>query len=153
MNIIDELNIIYSDLNSNYSAKETQARARRHFRKERIFQQQRALNDQAYFLFMFTRLEERISFLATSLINSKVTSISNYKNKRVWQLIKERNDSDRLPLKEKVSLLTQFNGADYQLILRYKRQRDTIAHGGVVLAMNVATIFTDIGRLYNVLSI
>src|SRR5258708_25767257 len=99
MNIIDELNIIYSDINNNYSAQETQARARRYFRKERTYQQQRALNDQAYFLFMFTRLEGKINSLCTLLIDAKVASISNYKNKRVWELIKHRNDDDMLPLK------------------------------------------------------
>lgn len=148
MNIIDQLGDIYTDIDNSYASIEATARAREHYKKEAKYQRKRELNDQAYFLFMFTRLEDRIKELSTNLIDHKSATLTNYKNKRVWEIIKQRNDTDRLTLMEKVSFLTQFNGADYHLILGYKRQRDTIAHGGIVPAINMTAVINDMTRLY-----
>ena len=115
MNIIDELGDIYSDLNNRYGAVEFEATARGWHRKEAMFKAKRALNDQAYFLFMFTRLEDRIKTLATQIIDYKSGLTYNYQNERAWQMLKQRNDRDRLNLMESVSLLIPYNGPDYKL--------------------------------------
>lgn len=149
MNIIDELGDIYNDLDNNYAAIEFQAVARSWHRKEAKFKAKRALNDQAYFLFMFTRLEEKIKTLTTQIINYKSGLTYNYQNQRAWQILKQRNDNDRLNLMECVSFLVPYNSADYNLIIRYKRQRDTLAHGGIVPTINMTAAINDISRLYD----
>jgi hypothetical protein len=64
MTIFDELGNIYDEIDNTYSRLETQARARGFKRKEAEYARKRQLNDQSYFLFMFTRLEDRIRSLS-----------------------------------------------------------------------------------------
>jgi negative regulator of genetic competence, sporulation and motility len=153
MTVFDNLSTIYADIDDAYAADELSARARGFHVKELKIQNKRKLNDQAYFLFMFTRLEERVSSQVTLLINQKSTTITNYRNKRAWQILKSKNDDDRLHFKEKASLLLTFGGADYTLVLVYYKQRNTIAHGGTVPAINIPTVLTDFKRLYAALAI
>lgn len=148
MTVFDELGDIYAEINSRYAALELQARARGFTRLENKILKKRKLNDQAYFLFMFTRLEDRISSRATVLIDKKCLQISNYQNKRVWDMLKLKNDAHRLPLKDKTSLLVPFGGADYTLISSYYALRNTIAHGGTVAAINISTVLIDMQNLY-----
>jgi hypothetical protein len=149
MNIIDELGDIYNDFDNTYAAIEFEASARGWHRKEAKYQTKRALNDQAYFLFMFTRLEDKIKTLATQVIDYKSNLNYNYQNERAWQMLKQRNDRDKLNLMECVSFLVTYNSRDYHLIMRYKQQRDTLAHGGIVPTINMTAAINDISRLYD----
>ncbi len=149
MNIIDELGDTYTDINESYVSIEYKAKARGHHRKKAKFKAKRVLNNQAYFLFMFTRLEEKIKTLATEIIDYKSELSYNYKNERVWKMLKQRNDRDQMDLMAITSLLTTYNGGDYHKIMEYKRQRDTIAHGGIVPALNMTAVISDISRLYD----
>jgi len=77
MNVIDELGEIYKEFDNTYSTIELKARAKGHYKKEAKYQAIRELNDQAYFLFMFTRLEDRIKDLSTKMINNKSQTLKN----------------------------------------------------------------------------
>ena len=149
MNIIDELGDTYIDINETIVSIEQEANARGYHRKKAKFKAKRVFNNQAYFLFMFTRLEDKIKTLATEIIDYKSGLSYNYKNERVWKMLKQRNDRDRLNLMERASLLTTYNGTDYHLIMGYKQQRDTIAHGGIVPVLNMTAAINDISRLYD----
>lgn len=148
MNVIGTLGEIYKSIDNQYASIELQARSRGHFRKEAAQQKIRELNDQAYFLFMFSRLEERIKTLSTDIIDNRCNNTVNYRNQRVWRMIKQRNDNQRLDLMERASLITVFNGADYQQIHRYKTQRDAIAHGRNVQITNMNIIISDMSSMY-----
>jgi hypothetical protein len=148
MNIFDELAEIYAEIDTTYANKELEARSKGYNRKELEYQKKRAQNDQAYFLFSFTRLEERINDISTRYIDSKSLHTSSYKSQRAWQIIKRINDANRLYLMDRVSFFTQIGHADYNLIGNYKGQRDTIAHGGTIPAINMTTVFADMRRLY-----
>lgn len=145
MNIFDELGKIYNEIDSDYAAKEIFARSKGYNRKEIEYQSKRQFNDQAYFLYMFTRLEGRIRDLSDTLIDSNVVATVNWKTKRSWEIINKQN----LNLMNRVALLTQKGHADYNLIKRYYDQRNNIGHGNTfTIVISIPTVITDMKRLY-----
>ncbi len=82
MTIFDELGNIYSEIDNAYSSQEIQARSRGFNKKETKYARARQLNDQAYFLFMFTRLEDRVRNLSDQLIDNKLATLTDWKAKR-----------------------------------------------------------------------
>lgn len=148
MNIIDKLADMYIDIDNAYAVDASKARARGHHRKEAEYEAKRKLNDQTYFLFMFTRLEDRIRELSKKIFISKSNKLTNYKNQRVWDMIRQRGNRDRLSLLERVSFLTQYNGSDYNIIVRYKKLRDDIAHGEEVNEIDMTAVINNMIRFY-----
>lgn len=144
--IFDELATIYFEIDNNYSVQEANATARRHRRIEASYRRKRELNDQAYFLFMFTRLEDRIKKLSIVLIEKKYNTITNWKYRRTWEILYERRKRG-IHFLDRVALLTQ---ADFTLIKDYYTQRNNIGHGGqsFTIPINIATVVTDMQRLY-----
>lgn len=148
MTIFDELGNIYDEIDNTYSRLETQARTRGFNRKEAEYARKRQLNDQSYFLFMFTRLEDRIRSLSENLIDSKFANLTDWKYKRTWYILHKRKDS--IALMDRVALLSEINGKDYQLINSYYKQRNSIGHGGsFTIPINIPTVINDLKRLYN----
>ncbi len=145
MHIFDELYTLYRIIDSNLNVVETSARMRGDTALENQTVRQRELNDQAYFLYMFTRLEEKIRQSTATLFSSKVTSTSDPKDLRAWELIKANN---RMSLMSHVSFLTPIGSSDYILIRDFKRQRDTIAHGGTVPSILISFAHSEMTRLY-----
>ena len=149
MNIFDELGGIYNDIDSEYAIKEIEARSKGHNKKEVEYNSKRQFNDQAYFLFMFTRLEDRVRYLSDQLINERMTSLSDWKLKRSWDIINTLKDKESLHFMSRVSLLRQKGGADYNLVNQYYRQRNNIGHGGsFTITISIPTVITDMKRLY-----
>lgn len=150
MSIFNQLETIYLEINNDYAAKEVQARFRGHYRLEAKYSSKRQLNDEAYFLFMFTRLEDRVKTLSLQLITRKFNSHIDWKRKRTWEILYKRRD--RIPFMDRVALLTEINQPDYQLINSYYQQRNSIAHGGTFLVpIIISNVVTDMQRLYRVL--
>ncbi len=150
MNVFDELGVIYFEIDNVYATGEISARAKGHSRKEQAFQRKRELNDHTYFLFMFSRLEDRIKILSDLLIDSKYATLTNWKYKRTWDILyKRKNDNpNSIHFLDRVALLTNMALADYSLIKRYCDQRNTIAHGGnFTIPINITTVITDLKRL------
>jgi hypothetical protein len=149
MNIFDELTEIYSEIDSEYAAIEAQARAKRHFRKETKYQKKRELNDQAYFLFMFTRFEDRIKQLSNDLINEKYTKLTNWNYKRTWDILYKNKQNYDIHFLDRVALLTPIGQSDFNLIDRYYTQRNNIAHGkSFTIAISIPIVVTDFKRLF-----
>lgn len=147
MNIFDELEKIYSEIDNPYASIEIQARSRRYHKKEAEYFGKRQLNDQAYFLFMFTRLEDKVRNLSDTMIDDKVSTLTDWKAKRTWDILSKRKD--RIVFMDRVALLTEINGTDYNLIDRYYRQRNNIGHGGTfTIAISIPTVIADMKRLY-----
>ena len=74
MSIFDELEIQYNDIDNEYSTIEFKTRSKQWTKKEAKYNRKRELNDQAYFLFMFSRLEDRIRNESSLLITKKFNS-------------------------------------------------------------------------------
>jgi len=147
MNIFDELSDIYFEIDNDYTIIEAEARSRGHYRKEEKYKRKKELNDQAYFLFMFTRLEDRIRELSNELIDEKYTKLRNWNYKRTWDILHKRKEN--INLLDRVALLTELGQADYNLIERYYQQRNKIGHGkSFTITINIATVVNDMQRLY-----
>ena len=149
MNIFDELGKIYSEIDNTYTSIEVQARSRGHNKKEAAYFRKRQLNDQAYFLFMFTRIEDRIRNLSNHLINEKVTTLTDWKTKRTWEIVNKQKSNNALHIMNRVALLTPKGHTDYNLIKQYYDQRNNIGHGGAfTIPISIPTVITHMKRLY-----
>jgi len=147
MNIFDHLGKIYNEIDTTYANIEVQASSRRHHKKEAEYYSKRQFNKQAYFLFMFTRLEDRVRNLSDQLIDDKVANLTDWKAKRTWDILSKRKD--RIAFMDRVALLTEINQSGYNLIDRYYRQRNNIGHGGTfTIAIYIPTFIVDMKRLY-----
>jgi len=154
MSIFDELEKLYSEIDSFFAAKEFVAYSKGHFKEEAKCSNKRQLNDQSYFLFMFSRFEDRVREMSNKLIDNKIANLSDWNIKRTWEIINKQKNRDALHFMDRVSLLTTKGQADYNLINQYFEQRNKIAHGGnFTIAINIPTVFADMKRLYYALKI
>lgn len=152
MSIFDELESLYSDIDNRYAAEQFAALSAGDKQREAEAWYNRQLNDQAYFLFMFTRLEDRIRALSKSVILKNQQSLPDWKSKSAWDVL--MSQKKYLTLLDTVSLLTPKGHADYRLIQEYKLLRDKIAHGDMPpLPAIVPTVVNDMKRLHHVLSL
>lgn len=152
MSIFDDLEAQYDEIAKHYERLEMEARRRGWKKKEKIYQQRRMINDQAYFLFMFTRLEERIRQESSKLIGKKKTSTLSWRNKAPWNLLSHKPDDDRISFMSRVTLLTPKGGRDYNILSDYYDERNSIAHGGsFTCALNMAMVTNEIKRLHKAL--
>jgi len=149
MNIFDELGKVYNEIDTTYASIEVNARSRGHNKKEAEYFGKRQFNDQAYFLFMFTRLEDRVRNLSDQLIDDKMATLTDWKSKRSWEIIQKQKTNDSLHFMNRVSLLTLKGGTNYNLIKQYYDQRNNIGHGGsFTSAISMPTVIADMKQLY-----
>lgn len=149
MNIFEQLEKTYSEIDNSYANNEINARLRGNYKKEGEYNSKRQFNDQAYFLFMFTRLEDRVRTLSDQLIENKMTTLSDWKSKRSWEIIQRQKVNDTLHFMNRVSLLTQKGGKNYNLIKQYYDQRNNIGHGGTfTIPIDIQDVISDMKQLY-----
>jgi hypothetical protein len=79
MNIFDELEAQYYDIDNEYAAIEFEAKNKGWNKKEAKYRRKRELNEQAYFLFMFSTLEDKIKNESLKLITYRQTFITSWK--------------------------------------------------------------------------
>jgi len=152
MTIFDKLEIQYNDINKEYLEIEFNARSKQWTRIEAQYRYKRELNDQAYFLFMFSRLEEKIKSETSKLIDRQKVSRASWKQKAVWNILSTQSSRDRLNFLNHLELLTEKGRADYELVARYYKERNSIAHGGDFMTeINMPTVISDFKRLYKVM--
>ena len=151
MNIFDELAEQYYEIDKQYAAIEFEAGRRRWVRKEKKYRRKREINDQAYFLFMFSRLEDRIREESAKLITKKKASITSWRVKSPWEILPSNPDDD-LHFKKRLALLCEKGGRDYNLVVEYYKERNSIAHGGSFMrAISMPTVISEFKRLYKIL--
>jgi hypothetical protein len=151
MSIFDELEAQYNEIDNEYSATEFEARRKGWTKKESKYRRKRELNDQAYFLFMFSRLEDRIREESSKLIIKKQTSISSWKQRAAWDILPGAA-SGGLHFKKRLALLTEKGSADFNLISDYYKERNSIAHGGsFTRPISMPTVISEFKRLYRLM--
>lgn len=144
MTVFDDLHEQYLEIDQLYADKEFTAMARGWVKKEKHYQRKRMLNDQAYFLFMFTRLEEKVITESTARINRQKTNIRNWRQRAVWDIIPKK-----LYFMNRVALLTEKGNTDYNLIKTYYDERNSIAHGGNFISpLSMPTVINNFKRLF-----
>ncbi len=143
MNVFSELRKLYFEIDDEYSTNEFTARSNGHQRKENYWKRKRELNTHAYFLFLFTRLENLITTKSIALVDQKKGGITHWKTKAIW----ENTDPDKLHFKKRVGLLTEKGQAIYNKISSYYELRNEIGHGGTIpsitSAIDMVTVFDD----------
>lgn len=151
MRIFDELEAQYNDINTEYSSIEFDSISKGWHIKEKKYRRKRELNDQAYFLFMFSRLEDRIRQESANLIVKKKSSISSWKQRASWDML-PNSARDEMPFKRRLMLLVEKGRSDYNIVVTYYRERNSIAHGGDFTSpISMPTVILEFKRLYRVI--
>lgn len=94
--------------------------------------EQRKRNDQAYFLFMFTRFEQAVTDAAREVVKNR-TSGSAWQDARVWEAWKAivLRDERHAHFMSKFEVLKDKSSHTYELIKGYYAGRNNIGHGGI----------------------
>lgn len=104
-------------------------------------------NDQAYFLYLFSRFEAGVNASSEALLATKLASTATWPERRIWQAWARGAVSD-IAFLSKVEVLTDKGRQDYAAIKEYYDDRNKIAHGGVWQAQyfvpNVAQTMNDL---------
>jgi hypothetical protein len=154
MSIFKELAELYSEIDDKYATEEFIARANNLTEEEQEFSQKRELNDHAYYLFMFTRLEDYVREQSSRLITENQKRSLNWEQRRAWSILPKDKKSDKIAFLIRVALLLK-NGTDshhYQKIKDYYDLRNTLAHGGKFhTPMSIPTVVTDFESFYKML--
>lgn len=112
--------------------------------------QARGRNDQAYFLYLFTRLEAAVNEAAAALLAARLAS-AIWAERRIWQAW-SREGVPNVAFLSKVEVLTDKGRQHYAAIKEYYDGRNDIAHGGVweaqFLVPNVAQSMSDLVRQF-----
>lgn len=93
---------------------------------------QKKKNDQAYFLFLFTRFEESVTS-AVKLIITNRTAGAAWVDRRIWQSwsgLVIKNDIS-MHFLAKLEVLIDKSRNEYGIIKSYYEGRNRIAHGGI----------------------
>lgn len=130
MNIFDKLQKQYQEIDNNYSKKEFLCHSKGYSKKEAELREKRELNDHAYFLFMFTRLEDIVREESSKLISKKQKTLTSWKQKRVWYILPTEKESDEIHFKKRLALLVDKSSHHYARVVDYYALRNIIAHGG-----------------------
>lgn len=89
----------------------------------------RQRNDQAYFLYLFTRFEAAVNAATEALLHMQLASATTWSERRIWQAW-SRGPIRDIALLSKVEVLTDKGRQDYATIKGYYDGRNAIAHGG-----------------------
>jgi hypothetical protein len=149
----NKLGDLYVEIENYYAKREFQARTKGYNRIELDYNLKRKNNDQAYFLFMFTRLEDRIIQITDQLIKNKCESTSNWKKRRSWEVLNIQREKKTIHFMNRVSLLIENNNNLYQLLASYHKQRNIIAHGGnFTIPINMVHVIANMKTLHKSLN-
>lgn len=146
MDIFQELELQYYAIDKQYADAEFEAAKRGWPKKEKEYRRKRELNDQAYFLFMFTRLEDHISQEVRKRIARKKAANVSWREKAPWENMP--NDAKDIHFKKRVALIVESGKSDYNLIADYYKERNSIGHGGAFQnAISMPNVIKEFVRL------
>ncbi|MGO8882041.1 MAG: hypothetical protein ACLPVO_19700 [Desulfomonilaceae bacterium] len=143
MSVFDELESQYNEIDNWFESSEFEAHKRGFVTEESRYQQKRKINDQAYFLFMFTRLEDHIKRESKKL---------RERNQKTLGDISPNQPQKKMYFRDHLALLTEKNESDYELVCDYYDERNSLAHGGnFTKPIAVPDVVLELKRLYEVL--
>ena len=148
MSIFAELETQYNEIDNAYASKEFEAISTGWNNKEAKYRKKRELNDQAYFLCMFSRLEEPVREHSTKLIQKQQRDIKAWRKRAAWDIL-PASPQDDFPFKKRLALLTEKGANDLSLIVRYYKERNSIAHGSLFTTpISMPTVILELKRLF-----
>ena len=130
MNVFERLASLYEEIDQFYVAQELTDGGANVMTSGESISRKRELNDHAYFLFMFTRLEDHVREESSQLIRQKSDAAQAWTDRRVWQLLPSAKNADQPSFMDRVALLLDKSTHHYGEIKEYYKLRNTIGHGG-----------------------
>jgi hypothetical protein len=88
----------------------------------------RQRNDQAYFLYLFTRFEAEVNTSIETLLSGRLSFTAAWSERRIWQAW-SRSPVRDIAFLSKMEVLTDKGRNDYATAKQYYEGRNTIAHG------------------------
>lgn len=149
MSVFGELEKTYYELDGYLATLEFEASSRGHNRKEARYASLREKNDQAYFLYFFTRLEDHINEESDRAIEYGL-GLSTWRRRSPWRELKELSHRSRLPFMSRVALLVDPSTNPYGLVRTHYASRNAIAHGGSA-RISMPTVVSEMKLLYHIL--
>ena len=89
---------------------------------------QRRHNDQAYFLYLFTRFENEVNGAVQQLLAALVHSSQPWADRRVWEAW-SRGNIKGIPFLSKFEVLTDKSKPEFRQVKEFYESRNRIAHG------------------------
>ena len=152
MNIFKEIEALYSEIDNKYGKEAFEARAKGITLKEQELSRKRELNDHAYYLFMFTRLEDHIREQSSKLITEKQENLMDWSHRRAWDILPKEKDSGKIFFLDRVALLVDKGTHHYRKIKNYYELRNILAHGDNFSSpVSIPTVVTDFDAFYKIL--
>ena len=90
----------------------------------------RKRNDQAYFLYLFTRFEAVVIDAVLLVRDNRTAQTIPWPDRRIWETLRRREVRD-LQFLMKVEILIDKSGPRYANVKSYYDGRNKVAHGGV----------------------
>lgn len=147
MSIIAVLENQYRDIDNKLYSREFAAIGDGNEEDEKDCRYKRELNSHAYFLFLFTRLEDHIRKQSKILFTNKLASETNWRQRAIWDI----SNHDDLHFKKMVALLTEKGKKNYNTIIEYYDIRNQIGHGETIedfiKKVNMSSVFEDMKKL------
>ena len=146
MSIIKEIETQYFEIENDYYSKEFNSHIKNHYIKEAFWRKKRELFTHAYFLFLFTRLEDHIRKQSENLIQKRRDNITNWKTKAIWDI----PDLKNLYFKNRLALLTEKGNSNFNKVIEYYDLRNKIGHGETISdihsEINMINVFDDMNK-------
>lgn len=151
--IFDDIENQYNEIDASYSVQEFGAVVKGWKKKAQKYRDIRLINDQAYFVFAFSRLEDHIHTQCSKLIQKRQASTASHRSVSAWH-IQDGTPGSRLALKKKIGLLMKSTDPDFSLLVDYYDERNNVAHGKAFSKpIAMPTVFADFVRIYKTLKV
>lgn len=143
MPIFREIADLYFEVEGMLAELEREAQSAGDQALEQICAKKRELNDHAYFLFLFTRLEDHVRDQSSILIGRRKIEDVDWRIKSAWKILPEKKE-DRIQFRDRLALLIDNTSRSYSSILNYYNRRNIVAHGGsFTISISVPTVIQD----------
>lgn len=154
MDIFTELGEQYREIDNFLASKELGAREHGLSEDEFYWQKRRVQNDHAYFLFLFSRMENKIREESSKLIIDKQNALHDWNERRAWDILPKDKESTDIHFKKRAALLIQKSHSEYKLLMQYYDLRNTITHGGEFSTFeSIPNIIADFTKLYKIVKV
>lgn len=115
-----------------FSALESAAFAANNDAEYDVASEQRKRNDQAYFLFLFTRFEQAVNEAARIIVNNRSSGVA-WQDRRIWKAWEDLTfkNNKNMHFLSKLEVVMDKSLHNYQSIREYYNGRNNIGHGGI----------------------
>lgn len=129
MGVFDDFRSQYAVADDSFDITEINAFGKNDDAAFDLVSQQRKLNDQAYFLYLFTRFEGEVNKAVDDLFTAKGGKDVLWSDRRIWDAVRSRQTHE-IPFMTRLQLLIDKGNVQFNDVSQLYRGRNAIAHGG-----------------------